>query len=62
MGSPVSVVLAELMMQSIEKQIFDEAPYRPLIWKRYIDDIITIIPERSIDEFLNFINTINPHI
>jgi len=61
MGSPISVVLAELTMQNLEKQIFDNSNVQLNLWKRYLDDIITILPEDEIENFLNFINALNPH-
>ena len=62
MGSSISVPLAELTMQSIEEDIFDKAPCQIHIWKRYVDDAIAIIPDDSSSIFLNFINSLNPHI
>ena len=62
MGSSISVTLAELTMQSIENEIFDNSPIEIKLWKRYVDDIITIIPKTRIDEFHNFINSINTNI
>ena len=44
MGSPVSVVVAELTMQQIEKLIFRNPPCQPLFWKRYVDDCFTALP------------------
>ena len=59
MGSPISVVLAELTMQHIESIIMSLAPVKPKIWKRYLDDTITILPKTCVD---NFLNQINSHI
>ena len=42
MGSPISVALTELVMQSIEKQIFSSSPFVIQVWKRYVDDIFAI--------------------
>jgi hypothetical protein len=44
MGSPASVVIAEITMQHIEKQIFEHPPCEPLFWKRYVDDTLTALP------------------
>ena len=64
MGSPISVVLAELAMQLVEKQIFENANEinQILLWKRYIDDVISIVPKTSINQFHQFINSINQDI
>ena len=62
MGSPISVVLAELFMQKLEEEIFLNAPYQPIFWKRYLDDIITVLPRDLIHVFLDYINSVNEHI
>ena len=45
MGSPISVVLAEMTMQCIEKRIFENSHVNVQLWKRYVDDVIAIIPK-----------------
>jgi hypothetical protein len=62
MGSPVSVVLAELTMQKFESIALSNPPCEPLFWKRYVDDIITALPTSQITNFLNHLNAINEHI
>ena len=62
MGSPISVVLAELFMQKLEEEIFLNAPYQQIFWKRYLDDIITVLPRDLIYVFLDYINCVNEHI
>ena len=62
MGSPISVVLAELFMHKLEEEIFLNAPYTPIFWKRYLDDIITVLPRDIIYVFLDYINSVNEHI
>ena len=52
MGSPISVVVAELTLQRIEKQIMINPPAQPLFWKRYVDDCLTALPTDSINQFL----------
>ena len=41
MGSPSSVVIAEIVMQNIEKSIFQSINH--LFWFRYVDDIIACV-------------------
>ena len=62
MGSPISVVIAEIVMQKIEKAILENSPYAINLWKRYVDDVLAIIPENNQDLILNYINSINPSI
>ena len=45
MGSPDSVVVAEIVMQNIEEQ----APAIPL-WLRYVDDTFTAVQKDGIDD------------
>ena len=43
MGSPVSAVIANLYMEVFEEQAIESAPYKPNIWKGYVDDTFTIM-------------------
>ena len=43
MGSPVSVVVAEIVMQNIEEQALATNTRTIPLWLRYIDDTFTTI-------------------
>ena len=60
MGSPSSVVIAEIVMQNIEKSIFQSINH--LFWFRYVDDIIACAFKDSVDDILMTINSINDSI
>ena len=62
MGSPVSVVLAEIVMQAIEHSIIPDINNAILFWYRYVDDIITCIKSDEIDNVLDKINSTNNDI
>ena len=64
MGSPVSVVLAELTMQNIESQMQNYMfnGNQIILWKRYVDDCLAIMKSSDIDLFLQHINSINNNI
>ena len=62
MGSPISVVIAEIVMQKIKTEIFDNSPVNILFWRRYVDDIFAVIPEDGKQTLLNHINSINENI
>ena len=62
MGSPASVVLAEITMQKIEKSILVNTAYHVLSWKRYVDDCFSIVRNDEINDLLAYINSINENI
>ena len=62
MGSSVSVALAEATMQHVEKEIFKNDTFNILVWKRYVDDVIAVIPREKENDVVTYINSINPHI
>ena len=43
MGSPVSVVVAEIVMQNIEEQALATYSETLPLWLRYVDDTITAV-------------------
>ena len=62
MGSPVSAVIANLYMEEFEEQVIATATYKPKIWKRYVDDIFTVLGEDYVDGFLQHLNSQQPAI
>ena len=62
MGSPVSVVGAEIVMQNIEEQAL--ATYSETLPRclRYVDDTITGVHENKIDEVHEHLNKQNTNI
>ena len=59
MGSPVSVVVAEIVMQNIEEQALVTYSETLPLWLRYVDDTITTVHESKIDEFHKHLNAQN---
>ena len=62
MGSPVSVIVANLVKEEIEEGAISEYPITLNFWKRHVDDIITALPEKSIQSFLGHLNSIESTI
>jgi len=62
MGSPISVVVAEIVMQHIEKRLQENPICQPQIWLRYVDDCLTILPEGNVQNFLGHLNCLNQNI
>ena len=62
MGSPISPIVANLYMESFETRAISTSPHPPLMWKKFVDDTCVIIKEAHKQEFLEHINSIDPHI
>ena len=63
MGSPVSVTVANLVMEDVEDRAISTYKFTPpLFWKRYVDDVCTALPREQVKEFKDHINSIEPTI
>ena len=62
MGSPVSVVVAEIVMQNIEEQALATYTRTIPIWFRYVDDTFTAVHKDGIDDFHEHLNRQNADI
>ena len=62
MGSPVSVVVANLVMEDVEERALESFHSPPRFWKRYVDDTFTSLPKSLIASFLDHLNGIEPSI
>ncbi|BHF84599.1 hypothetical protein SprV_0902775000 [Sparganum proliferum] len=60
MGSPISSLVAELVLQELEKVAFDR--YEPAFWRRYVDDTFVIIERSRLVDFQDLLNGIFPDI
>ena len=61
MGSFCSPVVANIYMEYFEGlALGPEVPIPIKEWKRYVDDVFSIIPKRDI--LVNYLNSIDPHI
>ena len=62
MGSPVSVTVANLVMEEIKELALSTLSPAPRFWKRYVDDTCTVLPAGSISTFHDHLNSINQHV
>ena len=62
MGSPVSVTIANLVMEEVEERALTTAEAPPRFWKRYVDDTCTALPSHQIHGFLNHLSSVEPSI
>jgi len=51
MGSPVSVVVAEIVMQHVEERVLATCRQTIPLWLRYVDDTFTAVHKDEIDDF-----------
>ena len=56
MGSPVSVVVAEIVMQNIEERALATCRQTIPLWLRYVDDTFTAVHKDEIDDFHKHLN------
>ena len=62
MGSPVSVVVANLVMEDIEQKALSTFHTPPRFWKRYVEDTCTILPGDLVNSFHSHLNSIDNNI
>ena len=62
MGSPVSVVVAEIVMQNIEEQALATYTRTIPLWLRYVDDTFTAVHKDGIDDFHEHLHRQNADI
>ena len=62
MGSPVSVVVANLVMEDIERRALATFHTPPRFWRRYVDETCTTFPRDFVDPFHEHLKSIDPHI
>ena len=62
MGSPISPVIADLVMEEIEETAIATASRPPKWWFRYVDDSHACLRKDQVDEFHQHLNSINTNI
>ena len=58
MGSPVSAVIANLVMEDVEQRALASVPVSLSFWKRFVDDVISAVSRNEIDILLKHLNSI----
>ena len=63
MGSPCFPVVANIYMEYfVNLALGPELPVPIKDWKRYVDDVFSIIPKGNRNQMLQYLNSIDPHI
>jgi len=62
MGSPLSPVVADLVMQRLECTVISSLNIRPTFYYRYVDDIILLAPPHYLSVLLDTFNSFHPRL
>lgn len=62
MGSPLSPIIAEIVLQDIEDKALNSLKFVPSIYYRYVDDILMIIPNNMIEHTVQSFNSLHHRI
>nr|VZI40532.1 unnamed protein product [Spirometra erinaceieuropaei] len=60
MGSPISGLIAEAVLQKLGKRLFEE--YKPKFWARYVDDTFVSIDQDKINYYKELLNSNFPDL
>ena len=58
MSSPLSPIIANMVMEKLEERANDSFHSPTCIWFRYVDDVYGIMESNYIEEFHQYLNTI----
>ena len=64
MGTKMAVAFSVIFIADLEKRLLTASPFKPLFWKRFIDDIFSLwnISIKEVSEFVNFANSFHRSI
>ena len=62
MGSPISGLFADLVMDDLESECLRKLSFKPIFFYRYVDDIIMCIPNSGLNEMLDTFNLYNSRL
>ena len=62
MGSPISVVIANLVMEYVEQKAISSFSSSPKLWKRFVDDTFVIMHTNEVNRFFDHLNSVDPNI
>ena len=64
MGTKMAVAFANILLSAKETEIITKSPHKPLVWKRFIDDIFSLwnVDKEEIYSFIELANNHHPTI
>ena len=62
MGSPLSPIIADIVMQDLEETALKKLSVQPLFYFRYVDDILLALPSDAINDTLNIFNSLHTRL
>ena len=62
MSSPISVTIANLVMEEVEERALATTDILLRFWKRYVEDTCTVLPAHSLQELFDHLNGVEPSI
>ena len=62
MGSPVSAVMVNLVMENLEQQALSTSLVQPGFWKRYVDDVCAAVKSGLVQTLQDHLNNVEPSI
>ena len=61
-GFPISVVIANLVMEYVEQKEISSFNSSPKLWKRFVDDTFLIMQTNDVNRFFDHLNNVDPNI
>ena len=63
-GTKMASAYANIFMEELEEKLLENYPTKPILWKRYIDDVLCIWPgkQEDLDTFIQYLNRSHPTI
>lgn len=62
MGSPLSPIIADIVLQDLEEKALNTLRFTPRFYFRYVDDILMTVPSDSIDSTLLIFNSFHDRL
>jgi len=56
MGSPLSPIIADIVMQDLEKDSLNKINFKLSFYYRYVDDIIMAVPSDNVSQIYHIFN------